>query len=105
MQPTPQKNISELKPYQAGTPIDTVARQYGLDSSTVIKLASNENPLGMSPKAKAAVEKALSKEGHMYPDQYALTQKLAAKLGVKPENIVLGNGSNDVIDLVARTFA
>jgi histidinol-phosphate aminotransferase len=95
--------ISQLKPYQPGLPIEAVARKYGLHPEQIVKLASNENPLGMSPKARAALIWSLP-EAHRYPDQYALTYALANKLGVDSENIVLGNGSNDVLDLVARTF-
>lgn len=99
----PLQYICDLNPYQPGTPIELVAREHGLDPGKIIKLASNENPLGMSPKAEEAVRRALE-EGHRYPDQYQLTHRLSAKLGVAPENIVLGNGSNDVLDLIARTF-
>ena len=95
--------ICDLTPYQPGLPIDVVVRKHGLDPAKVVKLASNENPLGMSPKAKKALLDAV--EGaHIYPDQYQLTAKLARKLGVSPENIVLGNGSNDVLDLIARIY-
>jgi histidinol-phosphate aminotransferase len=99
----PQSYICDLTPYQPGKPIELVARQYGLDPAKIVKLASNENPLGMSPKAKTAVRRALN-DAHRYPDQYQLLQKLSAKLGVGPECLVLGNGSNDVLDLTARTF-
>src|SRR5690349_13528259 len=99
-----QQHISQISPYQAGTPIEEVARKYNLDPKTIIKLASNENPLGMSPKAEDAIKHFMPREGHLYPDQYGLTQKLASKFDLKPENIILGNGSNDVIDLVARSF-
>ncbi len=95
--------ICDLNPYQPGLPVELVARQHGLDPANIVKLASNENPLGMSPKAKKALLGAVS-EGHIYPDQYQLTQKLAKKLDVSAGHIVLGNGSNDVLDLVARTF-
>lgn len=103
MKPGAQSYVSGLTPYQPGTPIELVVRQYGLRPENIVKLASNENPLGMSPKAREAVEVAL--EGaHRYPDQYELTQKLAKKLNVEPACVVLGNGSNDVLDMVARTF-
>jgi histidinol-phosphate aminotransferase len=95
--------IKNLAPYQPGLPIDQVARQYGLDPKKIIKLASNENPLGMSPKAKDAMLKAAS-ETHRYPEQYNLLQALAAKYNVSPEQITLGNGSNDILDLIARTY-
>lgn len=99
----PLQYICDLSPYQPGMPIELVARKHGLDPNKIIKLASNENPLGMSPRARQAVERTLD-EAHIYPDQYQLTHKLAARLGVTPEHIVLGNGSNDVLDLIARTF-
>jgi histidinol-phosphate aminotransferase len=94
--------IENLAPYQPGLPIDQVARQYGLDPKKIIKLASNENPLGMSPKAKAAMVKAAT-ETHRYPEQYNLLQALAAKYNISPDQITLGNGSNDILDLIART--
>ena len=103
MNARPLQYICDLNPYLPGTPIELVAREHGLDQGKIIKLASNENPLGMSPKAEEAARRALE-EAHIYPDQYRLIHKLAAKLDVAPENIVLGNGSNDVLDLVARTF-
>lgn len=99
----PLQYICDLSPYQPGMPIELVARKHGLDPNKIIKLASNENPLGMTPRARQAVERTLD-EAHIYPDQYQLTHKLAARLGVTPEHIVLGNGSNDVLDLIARTF-
>lgn len=95
--------IADLHPYQPGLPIEVVARRYNLKPGQIIKLASNENPLGMSPKAKAALIRSLSGI-HRYPDQYHLTQKLAQKFTVDPKMIVLGSGSNDVLDLVARAF-
>lgn len=103
MNARPLQYICDLNPYQPGTPIELVAREHSLDANKIIKLASNENSLGMSPKAEEAIRRAL-KQGHIYPDQYQLTQKLAAKLDVTPGNIVLGNGSNDVLDLIARAF-
>lgn len=103
MKPVAQQYIESLSPYQPGLPIELVARNYGLDPGNIIKLASNENPWGMSPKAKVALALA-AQEVHRYPDQYGLTRALAKKLGVEPGAIVLGNGSNDVLDLVARTF-
>ncbi len=103
MKPTAQPYICDLSPYQPGLPIDLVARKYGLAPKEIIKLASNENPLGMSPKARAAVERLLP-EAYRYPEQHNLTQALSKKLQVSPESIVLGNGSNDVLDLIARCY-
>jgi histidinol-phosphate aminotransferase len=72
-------------------------------SDSIVKLASNENPLGMSPKARRAVEAALAGV-ERYPDQFELIAKLAARCGVAQNQVVLGNGSNDVLDLIARVF-
>ena len=95
--------IRALHPYQPGKPISELEREYGV--SNIIKLASNENPLGPSPKAVAAVKAALG-EAHLYPDGggFDLKQKLSQHLGVDPGWITLGNGSNDVLDLICRAF-
>jgi len=101
--PTANDYICDLAPYQAGLPIEAVARKYGLAPERVIKLASNENPLGPGPKALRAVRASI-KDSNRYPEQYALVQALAAKLGVAADMLVVGNGSNDVLDLIARTY-
>ena len=95
--------LASLVPYQPGKPIEEVEREYGLPNS--IKIASNENPLGPSPKAVAAIQAALG-DLHRYPDGggFALKNKLAAKLGVAPAEIFIGNGSNEVLELAARAF-
>jgi histidinol-phosphate aminotransferase len=99
------EHVKNLVPYEPGKPIEDVARDLGLDPSEIIKLASNENPLGPSPKAveamKAAVERA-----HFYPDggAYYLREAIARKFGLKRENIVLGNGSNEIIELLGHAF-
>ena len=95
--------IRGIAPYQPGKPISELERELGLKD--IVKLASNENPLGPSPKALAAVCGVLS-EIARYPDGngFALKQVLSARLEVKPEQIVLGNGSNDVLELAARAF-
>lgn len=95
--------IYAIKPYKPGKPIEELEREYGITDS--IKLASNENPLGPSPKAAKAVEAAAGRL-HRYPDGsgYALTRKLSEKLGTAPERIVLGNGSDDVIGMLCRTL-
>jgi histidinol-phosphate aminotransferase len=98
-----QPQICDLAPYQPGMPIETLARKFGLDPASIIKLASNENPDGMSPKAKAAATSAMQ-DASRYPDGYALRQALAAKFAVASNQIVLGNGSNDLLDLIARVF-
>ena len=95
--------IRAISPYLPGKPITQLAREMGLDAAGIVKLASNENPLGMSPGARAAVDAALS-ACERYPDQFDLTDALAQRLGVGRECIVVGNGSNDVLDLVARAF-
>ena len=96
-------NIRAISPYQAGKPITQLAREMGIPVERIVKLASNENPLGMSPLARAAMEKAaLFLE--RYPDDFELKDALADHCGVGRERIVLGNGSNDVLDLIARVF-
>jgi histidinol-phosphate aminotransferase len=91
--------------YEPGRPIEEVAREMGLDPRTIIKLASNENPLGPSPKAVVAMRKALA-TGHLYPDGggFYLRQALAKKLGVEIDNVVLGTGSNEIIEFLYHAF-
>jgi histidinol-phosphate aminotransferase len=91
--------------YQPGRPIEEVARELGLPADGIIKVASNENPFGPAPLAIAAMQKALTGV-NLYPDGNAfyLKQKLAAKLGVEPANLVLGNGSNEIIEFVAHAL-
>lgn len=95
--------IRGISPYVPGKPITQLAREMGLPVEQIVKLASNENPLGMSPKARAAVEAAIAGL-ERYPDQFELIAKLAERLGIAQNQIVLGNGSNDVLDLAARVF-
>jgi len=95
--------IRAISPYQPGKPITELAREMGIPVERIVKLASNENPLGMSPKAKAALEKAVATL-ERYPDDFGLKNALAAHTGLGTERIVLGNGSNDVLDLIARVF-
>ncbi|MEW6514674.1 MAG: histidinol-phosphate transaminase [Pseudomonadota bacterium] len=95
--------VRKISPYVPGKPITELAREMGLPVESIVKLASNENPLGMSPKARAAVEKAIAGI-ERYPDQFELIAALAERLGVAQNQIVLGNGSNDVLDLAARAF-
>ena len=95
--------VRKISPYVPGKPITELAREMGLPVESIVKLASNENPLGMSPKARAAVEKAVAGL-ERYPDQFELIAALAERLGVAQNQIVLGNGSNDVLDLAARVF-
>lgn len=97
--------VQGLQPYQPGKPISELAREYGLGESRIIKLASNENPLGPSPKAIEAI-RTTAQAVHRYPDgnAYVLRSALAKHHEIAPERIVLGNGSNDLLDMVARTF-
>ncbi|KPJ93634.1 MAG: aspartate aminotransferase [Gammaproteobacteria bacterium SG8_11] len=93
-----------LKPYQPGKPIEELQRELGVKE--VVKLASNENPLGPSPLVLEAIQRQLL-ETARYPDGngFALKEALAQHLGVSAKQITLGNGSNDVLELIARTFA
>jgi histidinol-phosphate aminotransferase len=97
--------LAHLPVYQPGRPIEEVARELGRPASEIIKLASNENPLGPSPLALAAMEKIL-RLLHLYPDGNAfyLKQKLARTLGLEPANFVLGNGSNEIIEFVGHAL-
>jgi histidinol-phosphate aminotransferase len=97
--------LKTLPTYQPGRPIEEVARELGLPADSIIKVASNENPFGPSPLALAALQKALAGV-NLYPDGNAfyLKQKLAAKLGVDTANLVLGNGSNEIIEFVAHAL-
>lgn len=95
--------VKSISPYVPGKPITELAREMGLPVDGIVKLASNENPLGMSPRARAAVTAAL--DGlERYPDQFELIRALAEQMGVGQDQVVLGNGSNDVLDLAARVF-
>jgi len=95
--------ILDIAPYVPGKPIDELEREYGIKGS--IKLASNENPLGPSPKAVEAIGRQIAKL-HRYPDGagHLLLNKLAAKLSVRPEQIVMGNGSDDILGLLSRAL-
>lgn len=97
--------IRSIAPYQPGKPIAELAREMGLQPEQIVKLASNENPLGVSPKAQTAMEAALADIAR-YPDgnSYALRDAVCAKFGLQPEQLVFGNGSNDILELAARAF-
>jgi histidinol-phosphate aminotransferase len=97
--------VCDLVAYEPGKPIDETARELGLDPSQIVKVASNENPLGPSPLAKTAMREALD-EAHIYPDGggYRLRSAIAASLGLERENVILGNGSNEIIELLCHTF-
>lgn len=100
-------NPSVLKQpiYEPGKPIDLVAREFGLDPKSTTKLASNENPLGASPLALEAVKEFLD-QSYLYPDGgcYELRNALSKKMQLGPEQIVFGNGSNEVIELIGHAF-
>ena len=100
------KHIHAIAPYVGGRPISEVAREYGLDESKIVKLASNENPLGMPKSAQEAMLKAASDLGR-YPDSngFELKKVLSDRLGVPADWITLGNGSNDILELGARAVA
>ncbi len=97
------QGIANIAPYQTGKPIDELKRELGLDD--IVKLASNENPLGCSPLATIAIKDALADIGR-YPDGsgYQLKTKIAEIFDVNMLQVTLGNGSNDILELVARTF-
>jgi histidinol-phosphate aminotransferase len=97
--------VRAIAPYQPGKPISELAREMGLKEKSIIKLASNENPLGVSPKAKAAIKKAVAELGR-YPDGNAFELKaaLARRYGVHEDCIVVGNGSNDLLEMAASVF-
>src|SRR4051812_46327173 len=95
--------IEGLQAYEGGKPIEELARELGVTDA--VKLASNENPLGPSPRALEAARQVLS-DSHRYPDAagYNLRAKLAEKLGVGRDEVLLGAGSNELLDLAVRTF-
>ena len=97
--------VRSIAPYQPGKPISELAREMGLDERSIVKLASNENPRGIGPRTRAAIEASIS-EIARYPDGngFELKQALARRYGVDMSSIVLGNGSNDVLELVALAF-
>ena len=101
--PPVKKSIQSLVPYPPGKPIDELTREYGIQD--VIKLASNENPLGPSPKAVLAIQRELGRL-HRYPDGsgYYLKRALSRRLKVDGNRIFLGNGSNEIIELALKTF-
>src|SRR5512147_772858 len=97
--------VRSIAPYQPGKPISELARELGLKEENIIKLASNENPRGIGPRTRAAIEAALGDIAR-YPDGngHDLKVALSRRYGVDPAQIVLGNGSNDVLELVALAF-
>ncbi|WP_193214812.1 histidinol-phosphate transaminase [Luteolibacter marinus] len=97
--------VCDLHAYEPGKPISETARELGLDPSQIVKVASNENPLGPSPLAKEAMRAALE-EAHIYPDGggWKLRSAIAGRLDVDLANVVLGNGSNEIIELLCHSF-
>src|SRR5882672_9349097 len=97
--------VRAIAPYQPGKPISELAREMGLKEKKIIKLASNENPLGVSPKAKSAIKKAIAELGR-YPDgnAFELRAALAKRYQVPEDCIVVGNGSNDLLEIAAAVF-
>src|SRR6266705_1997618 len=93
--------LRDLAVYEPGKPIEETARELGVSPDAIIKLASNENPLGSSPKAIQAMRAALD-NAHLYPDGggFYLRRVIAEKVGLALENIILGNGSNEVIEFL-----
>jgi histidinol-phosphate aminotransferase len=102
---TANPQLRDLSVYQPGKPIEETAREFGSRASDIIKLASNENPLGPSPKAIEAMRAAIECT-HLYPDGggYYVIRALSARLGVPPDHIILGNGSNEVIEFIGHAF-
>ncbi|NLX62507.1 MAG: histidinol-phosphate transaminase [Tissierellia bacterium] len=98
-----RQELSNLRPYVPGKPIEEVQREYGIDE--VVKLASNENPLGPSPKAVEAIKRELEKI-NLYPDpgSMELRGKLAEKYALEVDNIVVGNGGEQLLQVIAQTF-
>lgn len=97
--------LRTLNVYEIGKPIEETARELGLDPKTIIKLASNENPLGPSPKAVEAMKQVVT-QSHVYPDghSYYLTAALSKKFNIPQDCITLGNGSNEIIELLGHSF-
>ncbi len=100
-----QPGVQKLSPYVPGKPVDELARELDLDPASIVKLASNENPLGPSPRVLEAISAELA-ELTRYPDGngFALKRQLAARCGVALNQVTLGNGSNDILELVARAY-
>jgi histidinol-phosphate aminotransferase len=97
--------VQRLAPYVPGKPIDALAREYGLDEASIIKLASNENPRGPSVRVREAIAQA-AMDVTRYPDGsgFALKAELARRFGLTQEHVVLGNGSNDILELATQAF-
>ena len=103
LQPRLNPHVDSITPYQPGKPIEDVARELGLDPEIIIKIASNECPLGPSPKAVKAMKNS-ARGMHIYPDggAYAIRRKLSEKLSVQPDQLIFGNGSNELIEFIGH---
>ena len=103
--PTPLSFVSDIAPYQPGKPIDELARELGFRASEIVKLASNENPLGCSPKVRDAIHGEI-KNIARYPDGsgHLLKEALGKKFQIDPVKILLGNGSNDILEMASIAF-
>mgnify|MGYP000002584231 CR=1 FL=1 len=99
------EGVQSLRPYQPGKPIDELAREYDLDSNEIVKLASNENPLGPSEKVKQAIAQEIA-ELSRYPDGngFELKKALSDKLNVSMDQLTLGNGSSDILEFIVKSF-
>src|SRR3954469_6048776 len=99
------EHVRAIAPYQGGKPISEVAREFGLEESVIVKLASNENPFGVPESSKQAMAKAAAELGR-YPDAngFELKAALSARYGVPADWITLGNGSNDILEIAAHAF-
>jgi histidinol-phosphate aminotransferase len=97
--------LRDLAVYEPGKPIEETARELGAEADAIVKLASNENPIGPSPKAVQAMHDALE-NAHLYPDGagFYLCRAVAARLGLAPDNIIFGNGSNEMIEFLGHAF-
>jgi len=105
METTAHPHVLNLVAYEPGKPVEELAREMGLKPSEIIKLASNENPLGPSPLAIQAMRETLERS-HFYPDggAWALRNAIAEKLGLERANVILGNGSNEIIEFIGHAF-
>ena len=97
--------LRDLVSYEPGKPVEDLARELGIAPGDIVKLASNENPLGPSPKAVAAMRAALDR-AHFYPDGggYYLREAIAQRFGLQRENVILGSGSNEIIEFIGHAF-
>lgn len=102
---TAHEHVLRLVAYEPGKPVEELAREMGLQPGEIVKMASNENPLGPSPRALEAMGAALQR-AHFYPDGggWALREALAEKFDLERENVVLGNGSNEIIEFIGHAF-